>query len=76
MIKKGSKCGWKFYLRLWREQPLLFFLQLLLIITCSASCEVHGEYLIKLAEVRVIKPSILQLKQQLIDSFGKCTYLD
>ena len=26
--------------------------QLLLIITCSASCEIHGEYLIDIAEVR------------------------
>jgi hypothetical protein len=25
---------------------------MLLMITCSASCEVHGEYLIKIAEVR------------------------
>ena len=33
-------------------------LQLLLIITCSASCEVHGEYLIKLAEVRLIQQII------------------
>lgn len=38
-----------------------FLLQLLLIITCSASCEVHGEYLIKLAEVRAIEQSILQI---------------
>lgn len=75
MMKTGSKYGEKFYCELWREHFLPLLLQLLLIITCSASCEVHGEYLIKLAEVRVIKQSILQLRQQFIDSFGKCSYL-
>jgi hypothetical protein len=42
---------------------------MLLMITCSASCEVHGEYLIKIAEVRSAVTTIEYRHVQRVDDY-------